>query len=1137
MRDAPGSGKLDERSDTERITFVLTDVQDSVHLWEQAPEAMRLALTRHDVLIEDLVVAHGGRLVRPRGEGDSRFAVFGRAGDATRAALEIQRMLVRENWPTPEPLRVRMAIHSGMAEQRQGDYYGTDVNRCARLRGLAHGGQIVVSDLTARLVQADLPQGATLESLGEYRLRGLNTPERVFQLGHAELPTRFPPLVGGELVTGQTPFTPAYPFPTPHGLVGRDGELRVFDDLLHRGRADGQVVFVAADAGTGKSALIGTVIRRARDTGFVCLAGGCYESEAVVPLRPFRDALVDYVLSFPAEVVRAELGSTIVELAEFVPELRYHVGLPEQAAHGRAFDQTRLFSAIHSALRYLAAHWPVVLCFEDLHVADAATLDLIQFLARQSRRLPVVLIGSYRKDELKEGHRLAHMVGTLVREGAQQITLAPLGSAETEQIIKSLLNGEISRDLKEDTYRTTEGVPFFIEQYILALREADSIDRRGGTWRTIRDPANIVSPIAREFLQARLGRLSEECLQTLSTAAVLGQSVDHGVLLAVCGGGRDADLIDSLDEALSTRILRETATGYAFTHALLRETLYQGISAPRRMSLHAQAARSLEQIAARGIDRSAELAYHYCLSGSDPAYRAKALHYSMMAGVNAQALSSHRDALIHFSHAVSVIESGDCGADSATRLGALRGLGQAQRNVGQWQACCATFEQLVDLASDPVQRAHAYDAIGRARAQMGNTVAALAAYHDGLAQLDATTGPGPQSIRMQLLYDLAFCDFIKGRFQHARQLGHQMLESARTLADDGLIYRAHSVIALSWMHQANFRASLQHFREALAVAERADDKMLLAVVVENMGAHAYLRADFDAARVSLNRSIELYHECVSEGRAVLALQLRGSVELAEGELEHAYATVLEADGLAVDATDRLRAECDQVLGSILAFRGDHDEAKARLLSSLAIFDQAEHTVGLCLALCAIGQIEEEADNLREAERLYRRAMTAAAELDPCPVSARAMRHLGRCCLKQGAVSEATRLIRDALNLVRTFPESLECAPTLLAHAELLAKDNLDGALRYAEDSLESAHTAEAILDTRLFLATAYAAVGAPDPALRHLQAATTLAEHTGSLWQSRRVSRTRTSVDAMCATRGASKGVPAAVDLADTPLS
>ena len=176
------------------VTFLLTDVEGSTRLWEQSPAAMRAALLRHDVLIESLTEANDGTLVRPRGEGDSRFAVFAQASSAVAAAAAIQQALHSETWPTPGPLRVRMALHTGEADLRDGDYYGSTVNRCARLRALAHGGQSLLSRATTELVRDNVPTRARLDDLGEHRLKDMVRPENVYQLTLLESFDAFPPL-------------------------------------------------------------------------------------------------------------------------------------------------------------------------------------------------------------------------------------------------------------------------------------------------------------------------------------------------------------------------------------------------------------------------------------------------------------------------------------------------------------------------------------------------------------------------------------------------------------------------------------------------------------------------------------------------------------------------------------------------------------------------------------------------------------------------------------------------------------------------------------------------------------------------------------------------------------------------------
>ncbi len=186
------SGSPASAPPTGTITFLFTDVERSARLWERSPEAMRAALTRHDTLASGLVDSHDGLLIKSRGEGDSLFAVFASAPDAVRAACTLQQALAIEEWPADTPLRVRMALHTGEADLRERDYYGVAVNRCARLRALAEGGQILLSSLTRSLVHDLLPEGAALVALGMKVLRDLAEPEFVYQLTHPALPAPLP---------------------------------------------------------------------------------------------------------------------------------------------------------------------------------------------------------------------------------------------------------------------------------------------------------------------------------------------------------------------------------------------------------------------------------------------------------------------------------------------------------------------------------------------------------------------------------------------------------------------------------------------------------------------------------------------------------------------------------------------------------------------------------------------------------------------------------------------------------------------------------------------------------------------------------------------------------------------------------
>jgi predicted ATPase/class 3 adenylate cyclase/Tfp pilus assembly protein PilF len=227
---------------TGTVTFMFTDIEGSTKLWEHDPEAMQASLARHDEILRGAIESNLGYVFKT--VGDAFCAAFPTASDALEAALEAQRRLLSSEWEQSGPLRVRMALHTGSPEERDGDYFGSPLNRVARLLSAAHGGQVLLSAATNEMVRDRLPAGASLMDLGERRLKDLFRPERVIQLSSPELPSKFPPLRTLEAYRNNLPLQP-----TP--LVGREREVGEVCDLL-RGRGT-RLLTLTGPGGTGKT--------------------------------------------------------------------------------------------------------------------------------------------------------------------------------------------------------------------------------------------------------------------------------------------------------------------------------------------------------------------------------------------------------------------------------------------------------------------------------------------------------------------------------------------------------------------------------------------------------------------------------------------------------------------------------------------------------------------------------------------------------------------------------------------------------------------------------------------------------------------------------------------------------------------
>ena len=184
------------------VTFLFTDIEGSTKLWESHPEQMQVALARHDSLLRTAIEQNNGYVFKT--VGDAFCAAFHTAPEALKAALDGQIALGPDENQAIR-VKVRMGLHTGMAELRDGDYYGQPLNRVARLLAIGHGGQILISDVTSDLCHDHLSEGLTLLPLGEHRLRDLGRPESIFQLLHHDLPAAFPPLKSRESLPNNLP--------------------------------------------------------------------------------------------------------------------------------------------------------------------------------------------------------------------------------------------------------------------------------------------------------------------------------------------------------------------------------------------------------------------------------------------------------------------------------------------------------------------------------------------------------------------------------------------------------------------------------------------------------------------------------------------------------------------------------------------------------------------------------------------------------------------------------------------------------------------------------------------------------------------------------------------------------------------
>ena len=624
---------------TRAVTFLLTDIEGSTAAWEADADAMAAALARHDELVEQVVTSRGGRLIKTRGEGDATFSVFDRPSAAAAAALELQDAIAQEPWAVREPVRIRVALHTGEVELRDGDYFGRAVNRAARLRSLATGGQILCSGATAELVIDSLPDDVVLADLGTRQLRNLARPEHVFELRLATSDDGTPePVNDAPMARPGLPAVLAGSGP----FVGREGELGRLLSAWQTVLAGGMhAALIAGEPGVGKTRLAGEWSRQAYEQGAVVLYGRCDE-DLGAPYQPFAEAMRSLVPCLSASRLRGLRG--VEALLPLVPGLTDV--LPDLAAPTRADPDTEryaLFDAVVALLGVASASAPVVLVLDDLHWAAKPTLLLLRHLLRFGEHARVQIVGTYRSTDLDRTHPLAAMLADLHRDGtANRMQLSGLDEDDVTAYVAEA--GYDDEELARALASVTGGNPFFL---IEALRH---VGESGGVW----DPSTLPQGV-REAVSRRLSRLPVETNKALAAAAVVGSRFALDLVERVV----DQDLVDAFDEACRAGLVIEEPGGrYRFNHAIVRQSLLAELPSVRRMRLHQRIAATLESEPGAEDELLAELAHHYfeCAWAGNAA---KAVEYCRRAADQAMTRLAYEGAADLYDRAVHSLEELD----------------------------------------------------------------------------------------------------------------------------------------------------------------------------------------------------------------------------------------------------------------------------------------------------------------------------------------------------------------------------------------------------------------------------------------------------------------------------------------------
>jgi DNA-binding NarL/FixJ family response regulator len=615
-------------------------------------------------------------------------------------------------------------------------------------------------------------------------------------------------------------------------FVGRERELAVLGAALEQTLGgQGQIVVLAGEPGIGKTRTAQVLARYAEQRDVRVLWGRCYEEPGAPPYWPWVQVIRAFAETQDDERLRAILGPGASDLAEMVPELAQR--LPDLPPALRSADATqarfRLFDAIAGFWKRAAADTAHLLILDNLHWADVPSLRLLEFLAPEVGGSGLLVLGTYRDIELSRHHPLSNTLGELARDPRfQRLRLTGLSLGETTRFMAAASGRALPGDLLAAVHSQTEGNPLFLGEITRFLIQEGVLDAGASTapsGASRSAPLRRIPEGVKEVIGTRLNRLSRSCNAVLANAAAIGRTFSVEVLARLLDEVPEGELMAALEEALAATVVEPVAEAgcYQFSHALIRETLYDEIPAIRRSRLHLRIGAALEEVQGRDpMPNLAALAHHYCaaLPGGDAA---KAVEYARRAAERADTLFAYEEAARYYRLALQALEP-KASSEATRRCALLIALGEAQTKAGE---SLQAAEILLQAAESAKALGVAHDF---ARAAVGFEEATWRPGMPGDAAVrllrDALAGLSEEDslLRGQVLSSLTRALIFSGALDEAMRIHAQAVAMARRLGDPATLAAAlRAVVSARWL-PAQFAARFATTLEATRLAESIGDR-------------------------------------------------------------------------------------------------------------------------------------------------------------------------------------------------------------------------------------------------------------------------------------------------------------------------